>query len=230
MIKQTIYTVSTDKTRLLFTGVLFEADDNKIRLVATDTHRLALRETAIETGKFESVVVPGNALIELNRIMRNDEEPVQVKIGKTYIVFEMEDSLVISRLLAGRFPSYRQIIPEHFTSSLRANTNDLSEALARAALLLDNEYPILYFTLNEKESIIALNTDSGWIKEKLKANYQGDSMEIYFNARYLIESLRVLPTEEVDISFTGPLSAAIIRPHDRDDYLSLLLPARPKND
>jgi len=230
MIKQTIYTVSNDKTRLIFTGVLFEAMDQKIRLVATDTHRLSWRETTIETKQFENVVAPGNALIELNRIMRNNEEPVQVKIGKTHIIFEMEDSLVISKLLAGRFPSYRQIIPDKFTANLTANTSDLSEALSRAALLLDEDFPILHFTLDEKESIIALNTTSGLIKEKLKAIYQGESMEILFNARYLIESLRVLPTEEVIINFTGPLSAAIIKPSGRDDYLSLLLPARPKND
>ncbi len=230
MIRQTIYAVSTDRTRPLFTGVLFENEDQKFRLVATDTHRLALRETEVDAERFSNVIVPGGALSELVRIMRGEDEPVQVKISKSHISFAMQGALLISRLIAGQFPAYRQIIPHNFSARLTMNTLELSNALARAALLIEEEIPILRFNLEEGQSLISVSTPSGWIKENLKANYTGDPMEIFFNARYLMETLRPIPTEEVTINFTSPLSAAIIQPTGKDEYLALLLPARPKSD
>lgn len=230
MIRQTVYAVSTDKTRPLFTGVLFENEDRRLRLVATDTHRLALRETEVDADRFGNVIVPGGALSELVRIMRGEDEPVQVKISKSHISFAMQGALLISRLIAGQFPAYRQIIPHNFSARLTMNTLELSNSLARAALLIEEEIPILRFNLEEGQSLISVNTTSGWIKENLKANYAGDPMEIYFNARYLMETLRAIPTEEVTINFTSPLSAAIIQPAGKDEYLALLLPARPKSD
>ncbi|MCL6447975.1 MAG: DNA polymerase III subunit beta [Armatimonadetes bacterium] len=230
MIRQTIYAVSTDRTRPLFTGVLFENEDQRFRLVATDTHRLALRETGVDADRFGNVIVPGGALSELVRIMRGEDEPVQIKISKSHISFAIQDALLISRLIAGQFPAYRQIIPHNFSARLTMNALELSNALARAALLIEEEIPILRFNLEEGRSLISVNTPSGWIKENLKADYTGDPMEIYFNARYLMETLRPIPTEEVTINFTSPLSAAIIQPAGKDDYLALLLPARPKSD
>ncbi len=230
MVKQTIYAASTDKTRPLFTGVLFENQERRLRLVATDTHRLALRETEIESEPFNNVIVPGNALSELVRIMRKEDEPAQVRISKNHITFAMEEALLISRLIAGHFPAYNQIIPKNFSARLVMNTVELISALARASLLIDEEIPVVRFSFQPEQSFIYLNTTSGWIKEVLKTTYEGEALEIFFNARYLIESLRVIPTEEVVIKFTGPLSAAIIQPLGRDDHLSLLLPARPKND
>ena len=236
MIRQTIYAVSQDKTRPLFTGVLFEHGE-KFRLVATDTHRLALREAESaaaadqeDAQKPENVIVPGSALVELVRIMRGEEETVQVKTSKSHISFHMKDTLLVSRLITGQFPAYRQIIPNHFSARLTMNTQDLNNALNRAALLINEEAPVLRFNLEEGQSLISVNTLSGWIKETLKASYQGEPMEIFFNARYLLETLRVIPGEEVTLNFTSPLSAAVIQPAGKDDYLALLLPARPKNE
>ena len=248
MIKQTVYAVSADKARPLFTGVLFEKQDQKLRLVATDTHRLAYRETLVEddlpasparfavggqqagAGQAYNIIVPGSALAELNRIMRDPEEKVTIKISKNHAFFTTKDTLLISRLIAGQFPAYRQIIPVNFSSCLVGNTEELTSAVARASLLIDEEMPVLRLNLSPAESLISVSTSSGWIKEKLRVNYQGEEMEIFFNARYLIDVLRVIPTEETTINFTGPLSAVIIQPIGGDDYLSLLLPARPKSD
>ncbi|MGQ9824918.1 MAG: DNA polymerase III subunit beta [Desulfotomaculales bacterium] len=230
MIKQTIYAVSQDKTRPLFTGVFFEKYGGKLRLVATDTHRLALREADVEVGDFPGVIVPSNSLNELTRVMRQEEEKVSVMIGRTHISFTTADSVLISRLITGQFPAYQQIIPTSFSSSLVMNREELSSALARASLLINEDLPILRFNFSREESFIFLSAETGWIKEQLKASYEGEGMEIFFNARYLIETLRVLSSEEVAIHFTSPLSAAIIKPAGREDYLALLLPARPKSD
>lgn len=230
MIRQTIYAVSQDKTRPLFTGVLFEKNGRNLRLVATDTHRLALREAEAEAEEFSSVIVPGSSLNELTRVMKQEEEKVSIKIGRTHISFATAESLLVSRLITGQFPMYSQIIPTTFSSSLVMSTEELSSALARASLLIDDDPPILRFNLAREDSFVFLSTDSGWIREKLRASYEGEAMEIFFNARYLIETLRVIPTEEVTVSFTSPLSAAIIKPAGREDCLALLLPARPKNE
>jgi len=231
MVRQTIFAVSTDRTRPLFTGVLFEVQDQKLRLVATDTHRLALTEITLDLAPPpKSIVVPGSALNELIRIIRVDEESVAIEIGENHIFFTTEDMQVTSRLIAGQFPSYAQVVPDKFTSRLRADAKEMYDAVGRAALLTQEEVPVIRFSLNMEQCTIFLSTAAGWIRERLNATYEGEPLEVFFNARYLMDCLRAIPTEEVVIEYTGSLSAAVIRPWERDDHFSLLLPARPRSE
>ena len=231
MIRQTIFAVSTDRTRPLFTGVLFEILNQKLRLVATDTHRLALTETPLEISTPAlNVIVPGNALNELNRILQADEENMAIEVGQNHIFFSTEDTILSSRLIAGQFPLYNQIIPTKYISQLTAGVRETYDAVRRAALLPQEEVPVIHFSLSKQQCILFLNTSAGWIREKINANYHGEPLEVFFNARYLMDCLHVIPTDDFSIDFTGSLSAAVIRPLERDNFLSLLLPARPREE
>jgi len=245
MIRQAIFAVSTDRTRPLFTGVLFEISDQKLRLVATDTHRLALTETSLDRGQLTeedrklstgncqlatNVIVPGSALNELNRILQADEENMAIEIGQNHIFFSTEDTILSSRLIAGQFPLYNQIIPTKYISRLQAGVRETYDAVRRAALLPQEEVPVIHFSLSKQQCILFLNTSAGWIREKISADYQGEPLEVFFNARYLMDCLHVVPTDDFSIDFTGSLSAAVIRPLERDNFLSLLLPARPREE
>jgi len=231
MVRQTIFAVSTDRTRPLFTGVLFEVADQKLRLVATDTHRLALTEITLGSAPPpKSIVVPGSALNELIRIIRVDEESVAIEISENHIFFITEDTIIASRLIAGQFPLYTQVVPDKFISRLRADVKEIYDAIGRAALLTQEEIPVIRFSLSMEQCTIFLSGFAGWIREKLNATYEGEPLEVFFNARYLMDCLRVIPTEEVVIEYTGSLGAAIIRSWERDDHFSLLLPARPRSE
>lgn len=231
MVRQTIFAISADRTRPLFTGVLFEVTDQKLILVATDTHRLAYTQVTLDSVSLpRSIVVPGNALNELIRIIKMDEENITIEIDENHIFFLTEDTIIASRLIAGQFPSYTQVVPDKFISRLRADTKELHDAVGRAALLTQEEVPVIHFSLSMEHCTIFLSTTAGWIRERLNAAYEGEPLEVFFNARYLMDSLRVIPTEEVVLEFTGSLSAAIIRPWERDDHFSLLLPARPRGE
>jgi DNA polymerase-3 subunit beta len=241
MIRRAIFAVSTDRTRPLFTGVLFEVQDQKLRLVATDTHRLALAEITLEdmAPPPKSIVVPGSALNELIRIIRVDlsacsaqagEESVAIETSENHIFFITEDTTIASRLIAGQFPSYTQVVPDKFTSRLRANVKEIHDAVERAALLSQEEIPVIHLSLSMEQCTIFLSGFAGWIRERLNATYEGEPLEVFFNARYLMDCLRVIPTEEVVIEYTGSLGAAVIRSWERDDHFSLLLPARPRSE
>ena len=231
MIRQAIFAVSTDRTRPLFTGVLFEISDQKLRLVATDTHRLALTETRLEVSTPAlNVIVPGSALSELNRILQAEEENMVIEIGQNHVFFSTEDTILSSRLIAGQFPLYNQIIPAKYISRLQAGVRETYDAVRRAALLPQEEVPVIHFSLSKQQCILFLNTSAGWIREKISADYQGEPLEVFFNARYLMDCLHVVPTDDFSIDFTGSLSAAVIRPLERDNFLSLLLPARPREE
>lgn len=227
IVKQTAYAVSSDNTRPVLTGVWFDVSDNKLKFAATDAHRLALRETGIEV-QGKNAIVPARALNELSKIMRGDVETVKITIGD-HAMFATRDGVLITRLIAGHFPNYRQIIPGKFSASVTGKTNELIEAVARAFVLIDEESPVLEFSFDE-ESVVTVNTQTGSLKERLKVKYQGEPMKIYFNAKYLMDVLRAMPSDEMVLNLTNPLGAAVVKPAGKDDYLSLLLPARPKNE
>jgi len=222
-VNQTVYATLKDMTRPIFTGVLFDCDKN-LKLVATDAHRLALWESHIQT-QATNVIVPAEALSEVAKIARNTEEVI-IGIDNNYIKFEMGNTILFSKLIGGQYPNYQQVIPREFISVLTVKTAEFAGAVTRASLLLEDISAVVQITLN---SIVTLSVDTpaGWIREKINASYQGDPIDIYFNAHYLIDALRAINSGEVSINFTSPLSAAVIKPASGDDkYLSLLLPAR----
>ena len=222
-IAQTAYAALKDQARPTFTGVLFDCNE-KLKFVATDTHRLALRKTDIETLATD-VIVPAEALSEVAKIIRNGNiEIIKIGIDNNHIMFEAGDTVLISRLIAGQFPNYQQVIPTEFTSVLTAKTNELIETITRASLLLD-DVSVVQITMDNDVTASA-DTPAGWIKEKVNGSYQGKPMRICFNTRYMLDALRAITDETTVINFTGPLSAAVIKPASGDNYLGLLLPTR----
>lgn len=229
MLRQVLFATHTDETRPIFTGVLFELEGNEMRLVATDTHRLAFRRSNLENGVNDLInpIVPGKTLNEVSRIIGVSGRLLDVTLGDNQIMFSTGDTRLVSRLIAGKFPSYRQVIPNEHICRLQVNARDLLESSERAALIAKEGSPVVSLQVHEGGLVLSVHTTAGWIREQVKATIEGEAMEISFNARYLGDVLRVVGTEEIIMDLTGPLSPAIVRPLDHDDYLSLLLPARP---
>lgn len=226
-LRQILFATSSDENRPVFTGVLMETSEGKIRFIATDTHRLALRDIKENAGIDEiSVIIPGKALNELVRVIGAADREVTISLGENQIIFGMEETLLISRLIEGQFPNYRQVIPQGYKSRIRVKTKDLLESVERASLLARVGTQIIRLNIEEEKVIIHANTEVGKIYEEVPVYLQGEPIQIAFNALYLIDSLRAIGSESIYFDLSGPLSPGIMRPVEGEEYLSLVLPVR----
>jgi len=230
-IKQVLFATGTDESRPVFTGVLFEIVGPELRLVASDTHRLAFRKTFIkreDTGKNINVIIPSRTLHEAVRIFGTVEE-ILIKISEGQVEFSGNGIKLTSRLIEGQFPNYQQVIPTAFKSNILVNKKYFLDSLERAALLPrdKDKTPVAKFYLEKENMIITSQSESGSIREELPISLEGEEFTVAFNTRYLIDVLKVLETEEIYLSLTGPLNPGVVKPVNDENYLCLVLPVRP---
>ena len=242
-IKQTIFATSTDETRAILTGVLVVFQGDSLRLVATDTHRLAVRDCPVKEGSGSaSAIVPSRAMNELLRIIGNDEGDVVVTLSSNQIQFQIEDSkgddkdaemgsktTLISRLIEGQFPNYERVIPAQATKTLTVERAPLASAVKRAAIVARDSASRVVLRTTEDGDRLTITAESGSVGnayEEVEVARTGDDspVEIAFNAKYLADVLNVLDTEGLHIELTEPLRPGVIRPTDDADYLCVLMP------
>ena len=236
MVKQTAIAASNDESRPVFTGTLMEIVDDKVIMVTTDTHRLALRvgkwHQSTEQEKF-SVIIPTKTMVEVSRIISDEPEPLSITVGNNQVYFKSGNLAIFSRLIEGQYPSYTQVIPDSSKckSKVRIKTKRLLEATERASLLVRDEIKEKYslIKVNVHDNILEITTNSpeiGKIYEEINIFLQGEPTEIVFNSRYLIDALKAVDSEEIYMELTGALSPGIIRTVESDQYIYLILPVR----
>lgn len=234
VIRQVVFAAGTDENRPVFTGVLFEINGGYAQAVATDTHRLAWRRFPLDNSEdFDiSFIVPGKTLNELSKIIGEADKAVKVTVAKTQVLFVTEDTCLISRLIDGQFPNYKNVIPREHIAKVRLKTRDLADATERASLLTKEGSPVVKLNLDGNSLVVSVNTEAGRVREELPVYLEGEPVQVAFNARYLSDVLKVVGSDEITIEFTGPLSPGIIRPAgDGDkDYFSLVLPVRLREE
>ncbi len=230
MIKQVGFATSNDDNRPIFTGILMEIEQGNMKLVATDTHRLAYRTSLIENGEEvleKSVIIPGKTLNELNRIMTGEGEDLRIAFGENQVVFEMPGIRFISRLIEGQFPNYRQVIPQGCKTKIKVKTKELMDSAERASLLAKEGSNVIKFNIEEEYMLISSNSpDIGKIEEQIPIVMEGEKTQIAFNSKYLIDVIKIIDTDEMILELTGPLSPGIIKPIDDESYIYLILPIR----
>lgn len=229
--------ISADTSRPIFTGVLMEMEGKKINFVSSDTHRLALVSEVLSgnvEGKVEAII-PGKSLKEVSNIASDDDE-VEIEVSSNRIIFKNKNKKILSRLIEGKFVNYSQVIPKEFKSNFKVLRKSLLETLERAFLLTrdENKSKLNTVKINVEPTKMIISckaTEVGDIYEEIPIFLDGEDMELGFNAKYLIEMLRALKTEEISFSLTGSQSASIIKPIDEgeektEDTLFLILPVR----
>lgn len=230
IIKKVVFAVSTEEHRPIFTGVLFDLTKESLTLVATDTHRLAMQICPIKLEIIESknFIVPGKTLNEIIKLISVDDLSLSIYLSSdNKIIFKNNKTVIISRLIEGNYPHYRQVIPSRFTSNFSIITKDLLNATERAILFSNKTDPVRVH-VDETYAAIFLNSEVGRIREELPIKLEGNTMELAFNPRYLTDALKVIDTNEVIFQLTGETSVVIIKPIGDDEYISLLLPTRLK--
>ena len=233
MIERTIYAASVDETRYNLNGVYFEVlkDTGKLRMVATDGHRLACVDRLVgdDTAALASgVIIPRKGLAELKRLLDEDG------VDEINLAFEGNNGLakrgnvtLVMRLIEGEFPNYQQVIPESLEHQLVLAADPLLHALRRVSLLSSERSRAVTLELsNGKLTITSSNPDLGDAREELDIDYAGDTISIGFNSKYLIEALGVSGAKEVRFGLQDDLSPTQLVPTDDEDTLAVVMPMR----
>ncbi|GLO64218.1 MULTISPECIES: DNA polymerase III subunit beta [Oceanobacillus] len=232
MIKQTVFAVSTMETRPILTGVNMKLVDNLLSFTATDSHRLARREIPVSNAPMEvsQIVVPGKSLNELNKILADSEETVEISVTNNQILFRTKHLNFLSRLLDGNYPETSRLIPEQSKTKIQVKTKELLGTIDRASLLAKEERNNVVKFNAPGNSMIEISSNSpevGNVVEEITADQmEGEEVKISFSSKYMIDALKAIEYDEVQIEFTGAMRPFIIRPVGDDSILQLILPVR----
>ncbi len=226
-LRQVVRAASNDDARAVLTGVLIAADDDGVRMVATDSYRLAVRDLPdsqmLSSG--QKVLVPSRALQELQRVLGGSEE-LQVRLGARDAVFESGGTRLTTRLIEGEYPNYRNLLPSSYPNVLTVGREALLEALRRVKILAQDATPVRLHLGGDTLGLSAITQDVGNASEEIDASYEGTEMTVAFNPDYLAAGIDAVDADEITLSTLDPMKPAVVRPVGRDDYLYLRMPVR----
>ncbi len=220
---------SRDETRPVLTGILVAASGSEVRMVATDSYRMSIKETVIDsplTSSFE-VNIPARALQELARLATHAElEQLTISVRQNQVVFVLGDIVLSSRLIDGQFPNYRQLLPESFEHELRIAGPEIRDVVRRVSLLAQKNAPLrLSFTSGEL-TVSAQTPDIGEARESIPVAYQGELLEIGFNPEYLRDGLESIGDGELLLKLISPLRPGLLQSGDGSGFTYLIMPIR----
>ncbi|HKW11183.1 MAG TPA: DNA polymerase III subunit beta [Gemmatimonadaceae bacterium] len=231
LISHTSFAVSTEESRPILNGVLWELRPDMMRMVATNGHRLAKMELPIKTAgaPASDLIVPPKALEQVRRLFPEDEE-LEIARGENHLGFRSPFTSVFTRLIEGPYPPYDSVIPRDNNRIAVADRAALTSALRRMSVIASDQTHRIRLSLNAALMRFSVQTpDLGEATDELPIRYTGDPLDIGFNANYLLEILRYIPTEEVKLTFKAPERAATLEPEGWSDpavYLCLVMPLR----
>lgn len=230
MIRQTVYAVSDNNSKPIYTGSLFEIEDKTIKIIALDGYRMAIRKEAVSSDISSKFVVPGKTEQEVLKLIEEEDKKVKISVGMRHIMFKIEDYSVISRLIEGTFLDYNSTIPKEKKTEVVVKTRMLIEAVDRMSLLNNDKIQSPVRCIMDKEEIkLSCSSAIGKANDSVKAPVMGETVEIGFNNRYLLDALRNIDSDEVKLTVNGGLSPMVITPVKGDNFLSLVVPMRLAN-
>jgi DNA polymerase-3 subunit beta len=226
-LRQVARAASGDESRPILTGVLLAAENDGLRLVATDSYRLAVRDlpgtSVLRTD--QKVLVPSRALNELARLLPSSGE-VTLRLGERDATFEVGGARLSTRLIEGEFPNYRQLIPQQYPNRLTVGREPLLDAVRRVKLLARDSTPIRLSMSTDALDLTATTQDIGQAAESLDAKYEGAEMIVAFNPDYLSAGVDAVTADEVVLETVDAMKPAVLRAGEASDFLYLLMPVR----
>lgn len=220
---------SRDETRPILTGILVSASDRELRMVATDSYRLSVKETPLDAdldGSFEANV-PARALQELARIAQQAEaDALRATRRANQIVFEVGGMVLTSRLIEGQFPNYRQLLPETYEHELRLETREVTDVVRRISLLAQRNAPLRLGFREGELTVSAQTPDVGEARETVPVPFAGEPFEIGFNPEFLRDGLESVDADDLVLKLISPLRPGLIEAGDGSGFLYLIMPIR----
>lgn len=236
MLRKTNFAISTDETRFTLNGILLESGDNAITMVGTDGHRLAFikKDKGFELkGKVE-IIIPKKTQAELLKILESGEseqgdakKTMSISVEKNHAAFKMDKLILVSRLIDGRFPNYRQVIPKDNDSIVVINSELFLHALRRVAILADEKSKMVKFDVKGNlMTLVSDNSELGEAREEIDVEYKGDEITIGLNAKYVMDILNAINSDKINFKLKDSESSCLITPSDNDDYRCIVMPMR----
>lgn len=227
MIKGTSFAITQDESRPILQGILFEVNDGHLNLVALDGYRLAVRTELLDTSNSINAVIPGKTLIEVAKILEDSDENVNITFTTNHILFSLENTKVISRLLEGEYIKYNSLLPQEYKLLVNIKRQDLQNGIERASLMsTDSNSNLIKLNIESDTIIITSNSQLGKVREEVAIDLQGESLQIAFNSRYILDILKNMEAEEIVMEFTSSVSPCILKDKESDKCKYLVLPVR----
>ena len=226
-LRQVVRAASTDEARPILTGVMMTAEGDGLRMVATDSYRLAVRDLVGQQvlAADQKVLVPARALKELQRLVGGGDELI-MRLGDRDATFEVGSTRLTTRLIEGEFPNYRQLIPPSHPNALTVEREPLLEAIRRVKILAKDATPVKLQMGGDTLRLTAITQDVGNASEELDAQYKGTDLTVAFNPDYLMAGVEACQGDSVTLSTLDALKPAVVRGVGIEDYLYLLMPVR----
>ncbi len=228
MIKKTIFSVAVNDVRVIHKGIKFEIKPGEIRLVAIDSHRIAIRKEFIDyNGEELSFVVPAKTMGEIMKLIPDGDDFIKIGLGRRHILFEINGYTVISRLLEGEFMKYESIIPVNYNTVVRAKSKNLIECIESVSPFITDRFKApLKLEFREDELRISTATALGTANDKLEVSIDGNDIEIGIQSRYILDALRASEEDEILIGMVSPTNPVCVIPTSGESFLYLILPVR----
>lgn len=225
-LKKTAYAISEDDTRYVLNGILFSFKDNKLTLVATDGRRLAMTDIELEFPKSQEteVIVPTKAITEMQRLLKEDGD-IKLSIGENQIAFEVGGTQVVSKLIEGNYPNYKQVIPGEAKERITLERETFRHAVHRVSLLASEKSKAVKLQFSKNNITISAETpDVGEAKETIAVQYKSREFAIAFNPEFLLAPLNNLDEDEIYLDLIDEMSPGVIK--TQDQFLYVLMPMR----
>lgn len=229
MIRSTYFSASSDESKGVIVGVLFEMEESNFNMVALDGFRMAISREKMVNEKTGNIIVPGKTLGEILKILSesDDEEDVEIRLGDKKAEVLIRDTRISVRLLDGEFIRYKDILPKECTSKVVVNRNDLMVSIERASLLAkEGKNNLIRCRFQENLLTITSRSEEGDVREEIFVEKSGDDLEIGFNSKYLLDALKAISDDEVVLELKTAVTPCIIKPVEGNSYEYLILPVR----
>ena len=229
LLEKTSFAMAQQDVRYYLNGILMEISPGRLKLVATDGHRLALSETDLETdvGEDRQIIIPRKAVLELSRLLDSVDEPAKCILSSNHIRLQIGSLVFTSKLIDGKFTDYQRVIPVDGNKTMEVERDTLKQSMSRIAILSNEKYRGIRLSLTPGNlSIQANNPDQEEAEEELPVDYQETDLEIGFNVTYLIDVLNVLDSQKVQIKLKDSNSSAIISDSQDSSSLYVVMPMR----
>lgn len=226
VIRQTIFSIAAGDSNKLMTGELFEVNENELKVTSLDGHRISIRKITLrDIYPNQKVVVPGKTLTEISKILSGDaDKEVLIFFGKNHIMFEFEQTVVVSRLIEGEYFRISQMLSSDYETKMTVNKKDFLDSIERSLLLIrENDKKPIILNLQDQVLETSLTSMMGTMKEEILVHKEGKDIMIGFNPKFLSDALRVIDDETVDIYMVNSKAPCFIR-DEQQNYIYLILP------
>ena len=227
VVERTVFACSTDDSRPILKGCLFEIKDDILTSVALDGFRMAVVKKPVNASGDMKAVIPSRTLSEIVRILDKDENTIKVFLQKNSLFVEVENTCLFSRVIEGEFVKYNHILPTSFANTVTVNRQALLNSIERASIVARNDrYNVIKFDVKEEVMNISAKAEVGNVNENVNVNLTGKDMAIAFNGKYIMEYLKISNDDFITLNLNTPIDPCILTAVGKEDFLYLVLPVR----